>query len=61
MLMIVWKSVPFDKIKHKFFQAVAMSALLYGCTTWILTKCFKEKLDGNYTKILRTILKKFLK
>ena len=34
------------------------SILLYGCTTWILTKRLKKKLDGNYTRMLRAILNK---
>ena len=38
-----------------------MSILLYGCTTWSLTKCLKKKLDGNYTKMLCAVLKKFWK
>ena len=32
--------------------------LLYGCTTWTLTKWLKKKLDGNYTRMLRAILNK---
>ena len=32
--------------------------LLYGCTTWTLTKRLEKKLDGNYTKMLRAILNK---
>ena len=32
--------------------------LLYGCTTWTLTKRLKKKLDGNYTRMLRVILNK---
>ena len=35
-----------------------MSILLYGCTTWILTKHMEKKLDGNYTRMLRAILNK---
>ena len=35
-----------------------MSTLLYGCTTWRLTKRTEKKLDGNYTRMLRAILKK---
>ena len=34
-----------------------MSILLYGCTTWTLTKRTEKKLDGNYTIMLRTVLK----
>ena len=35
-----------------------MSILLYGCTTWMLTKWLEKKLDGNYTRMLRAILNK---
>ena len=36
-----------DKIKRSFFQAAVVSILLYGCTTWTLTKRMEKKLDGN--------------
>ena len=45
-------------MKRSFFQAVFVSILLYGCTTWTLTKCMEIKLDGNYTRMLRAILNK---
>ena len=45
-----------DKIKRSFFQAAVVSILLYGCTTWTLTKRLEKKLDGNYTRMLRAIL-----
>ena len=32
--------------------------LLYGCTTWTLTKCIEEKLDGNSWRMLRVIWNK---
>ena len=48
-----------DKIKRSFFPAAVVSILLYGCTTWSLTKRMVKKLDGNYTRILRAILNKF--
>ena len=44
-------------MKRSFFQAAVVSILLYGCTTWTLTKRLKKKLDGNYTRMLRAILK----
>ena len=47
-----------DKRKRSFFQAAVVSILLYGCTTWTLTKQLEKKLDGNYTRILRAILNK---
>ena len=48
-----------DCMKRSFFQAAVISILLYGCTTWTLTKRLKKKLDGNYTGMLRAILNKF--
>ena len=35
-----------------------MSILLYGCTTWTLTKRLQRRLDGNYTRMLRAVLNK---
>ena len=49
-----------DKMKRSFFQAAVTSILLYGCTTWTLTKRLEKKLDGNYTRMLRAILNKSL-
>ena len=43
---------------RSFFQAAVVSILLYGCTTWTLTKRLEKKLDGNYTRMLRAILNK---
>ncbi len=45
-------------MKRSFFQAAVVSILLYGCTTWTLTKRMEKKLDGNYTRMLRAILNK---
>ena len=57
-LSIIWKSDLTDKMKRSFFQAAVVSILLYGCTTWTLTKRLEKKLDGNYTRMLRAILNK---
>ena len=57
-LSVIWKSDLTDKMKHSFFQAAVVSILLYGCTTWMLTKRLVKKLDGNYTRMLRAILNK---
>ena len=57
-LSIIWKSDLTDKMKCSFFQAVVVSILLYGCTTWTLTKRLERKLDGNYTRMLRAVLNK---
>ena len=47
-----------DKMKRSFFQAAVVSIVLYGCTTWTLTKRLEKKLDGNYTRMLSAILNK---
>ena len=55
-LSIIWKSDLTDKRKRSFFLAAVVSILLYGCTTWTLTKRLEKKLDGNYTRRLWAIL-----
>ena len=45
-------------MKRSFFQAAVVSILLYGYTTWTLTKRREKKLDGNYTKMLQETLEK---
>ena len=57
-LSIICKSDLTDEIKRSFIQAAAVSILLYGCSTWTLTKCMKKKLHGNYTRMLWAILNK---
>ena len=57
-LSIIWKSDLTDKMKPSFFQVAVVWILLYGCTTWTLTKRMEKKLDGNYTRMLRAILNK---
>ena len=57
-LSIIWKSDLTDKMKRSFLQAAVASILLYGCTTWTLTKRLEKKLDGNYTRMLWAILNK---
>ena len=57
-LSVIWKSDLTDKIKRTFVQVVVVLILLYGCATWMLTKCMEKKLDSNYTRMLRAILNK---
>ena len=45
-------------MKRSFFLAVVTSILLYGCTTWTLTKRPEKKLEVIYTRMLRAILNK---
>ena len=54
----LWKSDLTNEMKRSFFQAAVMSILLYGCTTWMLTKWLEKKLDSNYTRMLWAILNK---
>ena len=57
-LLVIWKSDLTNKMKCSFFQAAFVSILLYGCTTWMLTKHMEKKFDGNYTRMLQAILNK---
>ena len=57
-LSVIWKSNLIDRTKRSFFQAVVVSILLYGCTTWTLTKRMEKKLDSNYTRMMQAILNK---
>ena len=57
-LSVIWKSDLTDKMKRSFFQAAVVSILLYGCTTWTLTKRLEKKLDCHYPRMLRAILNK---
>ena len=57
-LTIIWKSDLTDKMERSFFRTTVVSILLYGCTTWTLTKRLEKKLDDNYTRMLRAILNK---
>ena len=57
-LSVIWKLDLTDKMNCCFFQAAVVLILLYGCTTWMLTKNMEKKLDGNYTRMLQAILNK---
>ena len=57
-LSIIWKLDLTDKIKRIFFQAAVVLILLYGWTSWTLTKRMEKTLYGNYTRMLRVILNK---
>ena len=54
---VIWMvGVLFYGVSILFGSAAVVSMLLYGCTTWTLTKRLEKKLDGNYTRMLRAIL-----
>ena len=48
-LRTVWKSTLPDKLKREFFRAVVEPVLVYGATTWTLTKRLER--DGTYTQM----------
>ena len=52
----IWKSNLSKSFKKKLFCSTVESVLLYGCETWTLTVELERKLDGCYTKLLRTSL-----
>ena len=54
LLSIVYRSYGSCAV---YFKRAVMSILLYGCTTWTLTKRMEKKLDGNYKRLLGAILK----
>ena len=56
--IILWSTSLTNKMKCSFFQTAIMSILLYGCTTWMLTKQLEKKLDGNYSRMQQAILNK---
>ena len=46
-LSVIWKSDLTAKRKRSFFQAAVVSVLLYGCTTWTLTKWLEKSLTAT--------------
>ena len=47
-------------MKHSFFQAAVVSILLYGCTTWTLTKRLEKKLDRQLHKNVESNIEQVL-
>ena len=67
LLVVFWRERCFRLICwgcdgcHLFFFLLKLrfaSILLYGCTTWTLTRRLEKKLDSNYTRKLWAILNK---
>ena len=52
----IWKSSLPIHLKRNFFRATVESVLLYGSSSWTLTKHLKARLDGAYTRMLRAVL-----
>ena len=45
-----------DNLKRQFSRAGEESVAVYRSNTWTLTKKLEQKLDGSYTRMLRTVL-----
>ena len=52
----VWSSSMSRDIKLQLFRATTETILLYGSSTWTLTKDEEKSLDGTYTRMLRKVL-----
>ena len=52
----IWKSNLPDNLKRNFFRAAVETVLLYGSVSWTLTTHLEKKIDGAYTRMLRTSL-----
>ena len=52
----IWKSNLPDNLKRNFFRAAVETVLLYGSVSWTLTTHLEKKIDGAYTRMLRTAL-----
>ena len=51
----IWKSKLQPQLKISFFKTTVQSVLLYGSSSWTLTKTLEKKIDGAYTKMLRVV------
>ena len=56
ILRMIWKSTLPDGMKRQFFRAVVELVLVYGLSTWTLTKRLENLSDGSYTRMLHTVL-----
>ena len=45
-LSVIWKLDLSYKTKGNIFQAAVVSILVYGCTTWMVTKCMEKMLTA---------------
>ena len=52
----IWRSNLSKSFKTKLFYATIESVLLYGCETWTLTVDLEKRIDGYYTRLLRSAL-----
>ena len=48
-LDVIWKSSLPDYLKRNYFQATVESVLVYGATSWTITKSLEKTIDGACT------------
>ncbi len=46
------------KSKNDYLVLAVQFVLLYGSSSWTLTKQLESKLNGNYTRMLRAVVNK---
>ena len=51
----IWKNNWANRLKLHLFRATVETILLYGSTSWSLTKREEQQLDGTYTRMLRMV------
>ena len=44
------------ELKIRFFRATGESVIMYSTESWTLTKTLEKRLDGVYTRMIRTVL-----
>ena len=54
-LNTIWNSNLPKNLKLAFFHTTVSSVLLYGSSTWTMTKKLETKLNGCYTKMLKVV------
>ena len=52
----IWRSSCSLELKRRVFVALVESILLYGATSWTLSKSQERSLDGTYTNMLRKVI-----
>ena len=52
----IWKSKMNKQLKIQFFRSTAETVLLYGSSSWTLTKSLTTKLSDTYTRLIRAAL-----
>ena len=52
-LRTIWSSTLKKSIKIRLFVSTVESVLLYGSSTWTVTKKLEKQIDGVYTRMLR--------